>query len=140
MRHRRKKTKLNRFSAHRRAMLSNLVASLFLRERVRTTEAKASAARALAERMIQFAKRGDLAARREVLKVVKDQAVVKRLFGEIAPRFGDRNGGYTRVYKLGTRLGDAAPLAQLELVGAPPPVAEEKEKKDKKDKKDKKKA
>lgn len=126
MRHRRKKTKLNRFTAHRRAMLSNLVAALFLRERIKTTQAKAKAAKPLAERLISFAKKGDLAARRRVLKVLPDQAVVKKLFTTLAPRYADRNGGYIRLYKLKNRLGDAAPLTLLELVGATLPSKTEK--------------
>jgi large subunit ribosomal protein L17 len=118
-------------------MLDNLVTSLLLHERVRTTQARAKAARALAERMIEFAKQGDLAGRREVLRIVRDAAVVKRLFGEVAPRFAQQAGGYTRILRLGARLGDAASMVQLELVGAPPPVTEEKEKKAKKKEKKK---
>ncbi len=102
--------------AHQRLMLGGLAASLFTHDRVRTTETKAKALRPLAEKLITFAKRGDVAARREVLKVVPDRDVVHRLFVEIGPRMADRPGGYTRVLKLGPRKGDGAPMAQIELV------------------------
>jgi large subunit ribosomal protein L17 len=102
--------------AHQRLMLGGLAAALFEHEHVRTTEAKAKALRPVAERLITFAKRGDVAARREVLKVVPDRDVVHRLFAEIAPRFADRPGGYTRILKLGSRKGDGAPMARIELV------------------------
>jgi large subunit ribosomal protein L17 len=98
-------------------MLGGLAAALFEHEKVRTTEARAKALRPLAERLITFAKRGDVHARREVLKVVPDRDVVHRLFSEIAPRFAERPGGYTRVLKLGNRGGDGAPMALIELVG-----------------------
>lgn len=98
-------------------MLGGLAAALFEHEKVRTTEARAKALRPLAERLITFAKRGDVHARREVLKVVPDRDVVHRLFSEIAPRFAERPGGYTRVLKLGNRNGDGAPMALIELVG-----------------------
>jgi large subunit ribosomal protein L17 len=97
-------------------MLGGLAASLFANERLRTTEAKAKALRPVAERLITFAKRGDVHARREVLKVVSDRDVVHRLFADIAPRFAERPGGYTRILKLGPRKGDGAPMAQIELV------------------------
>jgi len=97
-------------------MLGGLAAALFSHERVRTTEAKAKALRPVAERLITFAKRGDVHARREVLKVVSDRDVVHRLFADIAPRFAERSGGYTRILKLGPRKGDGAPMAQIELV------------------------
>jgi large subunit ribosomal protein L17 len=102
--------------AHQRLMLGGLAAALFQHERVRTTEAKAKALRPVAERLITFAKRGDIHARRQVLKVVPDRDVVHRLFAEIAPRFAERPGGYTRILKLGPRKGDGAPMAQIELV------------------------
>jgi large subunit ribosomal protein L17 len=97
-------------------MLGGLAAALFSHERVRTTEAKAKALRPVAERLITFAKRGDVHARREVLKVIPDRDVVHTLFADIAPRFAERNGGYTRILKLGPRKGDGAPMAQIELV------------------------
>jgi large subunit ribosomal protein L17 len=98
-------------------MLSNMVTSLFQRERIETTTAKAREASRVAERMITFARKGDLSARRHVARTVKDPAVLKKLFEEIAPRYADRPGGYTRVLKTGIRKGDAASTAILELVG-----------------------
>ena len=115
MRHRQKGRKLGRKKSHRELMLRNLVASLFSNESVRTTEAKAKEARRLAERMVSFAKRGDLHARRQVLRHINDQDVVKKLFESIAPRFEGRDGGYTRIIKLTRRHGDGAPVAILEL-------------------------
>ncbi|MDQ4005999.1 MAG: 50S ribosomal protein L17 [Actinomycetota bacterium] len=102
--------------SHQKLMLGGLAAALFEHERVRTTEAKAKALRPVAERLITFAKRGDVHARREVLRVVTDRDVVHRLFAEIAPRMAEREGGYTRILKLGPRQGDGAPMAQIELV------------------------
>lgn len=104
--------------AHQRLMLRTLAAQLFTHERIKTTEAKAKALRPVAERMITFAKRGDLAARREVLKDLPDRDVVHKLFSEIAPRYAERPGGYTRILKLGPRPGDGAPMAIIELVEA----------------------
>lgn len=108
--------KLGRSSAHRKALLRNMVTSLFAEERIETTEAKAHEVKAVAEQMITLAKRGDLHARRQVLAYVMDESVVKKLFETIAPRYTDRPGGYTRVSKLGPRRGDAAPMAVLELI------------------------
>ena len=102
--------------SHQRLMLGGLASALFENEKVRTTEAKAKALRPVAERLITFAKRGDVAARREVLKTVPDRDVVHRLFAEIAPRMAERDGGYTRILKLGPRKGDGAPMALIELV------------------------
>jgi large subunit ribosomal protein L17 len=102
--------------AHQRLMLGGLAAALFEHEKVRTTESKAKALRPVAERLITFAKRGDVQARRQVLKVVPDRDVVHRLFSEIAPRMADRPGGYTRILKLGPRKGDGAAMAVIELV------------------------
>jgi large subunit ribosomal protein L17 len=105
-------------------MLANLARSLFEHERIKTTEAKAKLLRPLAERLITKAKRGGVHERRQVLAVIEDRALVHKLFAEIAPRFAERNGGYTRVLKLGPRNGDAAPLALVELVeGAPAATA-----------------
>lgn len=117
MRHNQDHRKLGRTAAHRRAMLGNMVTSLFDKERIRTTEAKAKEARRLAERMITFARKQDLAARRRVARTVKDPDVLRKLFEEIAPRYAERPGGYTRLLKLGTRKGDAARTTILELVG-----------------------
>jgi large subunit ribosomal protein L17 len=102
--------------SHQKLMLGGLAAALFEHEKVRTTEAKAKALRPFAERMITFAKRGDVHARRQVLKAVPDRDVVHRLFDEIAPRMAERSGGYTRILKLGPRKGDGAPMALIELV------------------------
>jgi large subunit ribosomal protein L17 len=102
--------------AHERLMLGGLAASLFEHDKVKTTEAKARALRPFAERLITFAKRGDVHARRQVLRVVTDRDVVHRLFAEIAPRMEERAGGYTRILKLGPRKGDGAPMAVIELV------------------------
>jgi large subunit ribosomal protein L17 len=101
---------------HQRLLLSTLAAQLFTHEAIDTTEAKAKALRPYAERLITKAKRGDLASRRDVLKDIPDRDVVARLFHEIGPRFEDREGGYTRILKLGPRKGDAAPMARIELV------------------------
>jgi large subunit ribosomal protein L17 len=101
---------------HQRLLLSTLAAQLFTHEAIDTTEAKAKALRPYAEKLITKAKRGDLASRRDVLKDIPDRDVVARLFHEIGPRFEDREGGYTRILKLGPRKGDAAPMARIELV------------------------
>jgi large subunit ribosomal protein L17 len=102
--------------AHEKLLIANLARALFSEGRIRTTEAKAKRLRPQAERLITFAKRGDVAARRQVLTVVRDKAVVHTLFAEIAPRFADRQGGYTRILKLGPRPGDGAPMVIIELV------------------------
>jgi large subunit ribosomal protein L17 len=102
--------------AHERLMLANLATSLFRHGKIQTTETKAKRLRPLAEQLITKAKRGDLASRRRVLAVVRDKDVVFTLFDEIAPRFANRNGGYTRIVKTGPRKGDAAPMAIIELV------------------------
>src|SRR6266705_5070818 len=104
--------------AHERLMMGTLAAQLFTHEKIRTTEAKAKALRPVAEHLITFAKRGDVHARRQVLKTVPDRDVVHKLFDEIGPRFAERNGGYTRILKLGPRKGDAAPMALIELIAA----------------------
>jgi large subunit ribosomal protein L17 len=129
MRHRQKGRKLGRTKSHRELMLRNLVTSLFDNESVRTTEAKAKEARRLAERMVSFAKRGDLHARRQVLRHINNQDIVKKLFDSIAPRFEGRDGGYTRIIKLGQRHGDAAPVAILELTEKSKEAEEKEEKK-----------
>jgi large subunit ribosomal protein L17 len=104
--------------AHERLMLANLATALFEHGRITTTEAKAKRLRPLAERLITFAKRGDLHARRRVLTVVRDKSVVHELFTEIGPRYENRHGGYTRITKVGPRKGDNAPMAVIELVEA----------------------
>ena len=108
--------------AHERLMLANLATALFEHGRITTTEAKAKRLRPLAERLITFAKRGDLAARRRVLTVVRDKNVVHVLFTEIGPRYETRQGGYTRILKIGPRKGDNAPMVIIELVE---PLAEQ---------------
>jgi large subunit ribosomal protein L17 len=104
-------------------MLANLATSLFEHERITTTEAKAKRMRPLAEKLITFAKRGDLHARRQVLRVIRDKDVVHKLFAEIGPNFSDRPGGYTRITKVNPRKGDNAPMAVIELVGELSPAA-----------------
>ena len=109
-------------AAHERLILANLATALFEHGRITTTEAKAKRLRPVAERLVTFAKRGDLASRRRVLSVVKDKSVVHELFTEIAPGYANRNGGYTRIVKVGPRKGDNAPMAIIELVE---PLAEQ---------------
>lgn len=108
--------KLGRPTAHRKAMLRNIVTDLLREGRITTTNFRAKEARRTAEKMITLAKRGDLHARRQVLAYVYDEDVVKKLFDEIAPKYADRNGGYTRILKLGPRQGDNAEVVFLELV------------------------
>ena len=102
--------------SHERLMLANLATSLFEHGRITTTEAKAKRLRPLAEKLVTFAKRGDLHARRQVMTTIRDKDVVHTLFAEIGPRFADRPGGYTRITKVGPRKGDNAPMAVIELV------------------------
>jgi large subunit ribosomal protein L17 len=106
-------------AAHERLLLANLATSLFEHNRITTTEAKAKRLRPLAEKLITFAKRGDLHARRQVMTVVRDKDVVHKLFADIGPGFAERPGGYTRIIKVGPRKGDNAPMAIIELVGGP---------------------
>ncbi|HAG06627.1 MAG: 50S ribosomal protein L17 [Clostridia bacterium 62_21] len=108
--------KLGVKSDHRRALLRNQVTSLFKHGRIKTTEPRAKEVKALAEKMITLAKRGDLAARRQVLAFVWEESVVRKLFDNIAPKYDERAGGYTRIVKLGHRRGDGAPLVMLELL------------------------
>ncbi|HLK00211.1 MAG TPA: 50S ribosomal protein L17 [Streptosporangiaceae bacterium] len=110
-------------SAHERHILSNLATALFEHGRITTTEAKARRLRPVAERLITFAKRGDLHARRQVLTVVTDKGVVHRLFEEVAPGFSERDGGYTRITKIGPRKGDNAAMAVIELLHEEPVAA-----------------
>ena len=125
MRHRLAGRALGRSSGHRKALLRNQVTDLLRHERIVTTEAKAKEVRPLAEKIITLGKRGDLHARRQAGAVLTDGKVLRRLFDDIAPRFADRRGGYTRITKLGPRLGDGARMAQLELVtrSTPQPAA-----------------
>lgn len=108
--------KLGRTASHRRAMFRNQVTSLVLHGRIETTEAKAKALKPLADKMVTLGKRGDLHARRQAAAFLIQPEAVKRLFDEIAPKYEERNGGYTRILKLGPRRGDAAPMAVIEWV------------------------
>ena len=119
MRHRNKTVKLGRSQSHRDALLSNQVCSLIEHNRIKTTLAKAKAVRPLAEKMVTLGKKATLHARRTALAVLRQQDAVKKLFNEIAPRAATRNGGYTRIIKLGYRKSDSAPLAFIEWVDAP---------------------
>lgn len=122
MRHNVSGRKLNRTPAHRKALYRNLVTALFKHERIETTVPKAKEARSLAEKLITFAKRGDLHARRQAARRINEPEVLQKLFAEIGPRYADRPGGYTRILRLGARRGDNAELALLELVdGSPRP-------------------
>lgn len=134
MRHRRKTKKLGRTRSHRRATLRNLAMALVQHKQIKTTLVKAKAARSLIEHLITVAKKDTVAARRQVFKWLQNHQLVKKLFDEITPTFADRNGGYSRVIKLGRRQGDGAELAILQLVGFEPVVVEKKasEKKKKK--------
>ena len=135
MRHGKKIAKLGRTAPHRKAMLSNMMASLFINERVTTTQTRAKELKRTAERVLTCAKQGDLHARRRVLRVIADKQVVAKLFDELGPRYKSRNGGYTRLIKLGPRRGDGALMSIVELVDrdgaageeAPPAEAAEKE-------------
>ena len=120
MRHRRAGKKLGRDSAHRKALYSSLAGALIEHGRIKTTVAKAKAVKPFAEQMITLGKRGDLHARRLALAELRSQDVVHQLFADVAPRFADRPGGYTRIVKLGPRLGDAAEMVYLELVDYEP--------------------
>lgn len=115
MRHMKRGKKLGRNASHRKALMRNMAVSLFRHERIETTEAKAKVLRSFAERIITLAKRGDLHARRLVATDINDKQMVQKLFQDLGPRFAERNGGYTRVLKLGHRKGDAAPMALIEL-------------------------
>jgi large subunit ribosomal protein L17 len=123
MRHARSGKKLGRDSAHRKALYSNLAGALFEHGRIETTEAKAKAVKPFAEKMITLGKRGDLHARRQALAALRSNDVVHRLFADVAPRFENRPGGYTRIVKLGPRHGDAAEMVYLELVDHEPEVS-----------------
>ena len=116
MRHLNAGRKLNRSSSHRKAMLRNLVTSLFQHEHLQTTDAKAKEMRRWVDRMITLGKRNTVHARRQAAAFVRGRTIVKKLFDDIAPRFATRPGGYTRITKLGNRVGDAAPVSLIELV------------------------
>ena len=116
MRHKKARYKLGMNTSHREAMLRNMVTSLLEHESITTTDTRAKAVRILAERMITLGKRGDLHARRQALQVIRSQKVTQSLFSDIAPRFADRAGGYTRIIKKGFRAGDGAEISIIELV------------------------
>jgi len=118
MRHLKSGRQLSRNSAHRWALMRNMITALLREEKIRTTDPKAKELRRWADRVITLGKRGSLHARRQALGIVQDKAVVQKLFDTIAPRFKDRPGGYTRIIKLGIRRGDAAQMSLIELVGA----------------------
>jgi large subunit ribosomal protein L17 len=126
MRHRKKIAKLGRTTAHRDALLANQVCDLIQHQRVKTTLAKAKAMRPFAEKMLTLGKRASLSARRQVMSRLMQKRAVKKLFEELAPRAMDRNGGYTRIVRLGPRASDASPMAYIEWVDTP--CNEEKEK------------
>ncbi len=128
MRHRKRTAKLGRSPAHRKALLRNMVTSLLEHERIQTTHAKARELRRTAERMITLGKRGGLHARRRALRVIRSRDVAAKVFDDLAARYRDRPGGYTRVLKLGNRVGDGAPLSIIELVEAGPAEAQKPEK------------
>jgi large subunit ribosomal protein L17 len=128
MRHQRRGRKLGRDAAHRKALYANLASALIDHGRIQTTQAKAKEVRPIVEQMITLGKRGDLPAQRQAVAFLRSKATAHRLFAEIAPRFADRPGGYTRIVKLGPRQGDAAEMVYLELVDyvperTPAPVA-----------------
>lgn len=133
MRHQKKTIKLGRTADHRKAMLANQVCSLIQHQRIKTTLAKAKAVRPLAERMVTLGKKGSLHARRTALATLRQKTAVKKLFDDIAPRSAERNGGYTRIVKLGQRKSDSAQMAFIEWVDMLE-VVEEKPAKDKKEK------
>ena len=118
MRHRKKVAKLGRNAAHRNAMLRNLATDLLRHERVTTTLAKAKAVRPVAERLVTLGKRDTLHARRHAARLIRDDEVVRKVFNELAPRYAERPGGYTRIMRLDTRAGDRAEMAVIEMVEA----------------------
>jgi large subunit ribosomal protein L17 len=138
MRHQKKTIKLGRKAGHRKALLANQVCSLIEHQRIRTTLAKAKAVRPLAEKMVTLGKKGSIHARRTAFAVLRQKDAVKKLFDDIAPRSAERNGGYTRIIKLGRRKSDSAPVAYLEWVDATLVIDEEPEEKSSKSGKKKK--
>lgn len=133
MRHQKKTIKLGRTATHRKALLANQVCSLIEHQRIKTTLAKAKAVRPLAEHMVTLGKNGSIHARRTALATLRQKRAVKKLFDDIAPRSADRNGGYTRIVKLGQRKSDSAPMAFIEWVDMAE-VVEEKPREEKKEK------
>ena len=117
MRHNKKGRKLGRKTAHRKALMSNLASALITNKRIKTTDAKAKELRKYIEPLVTFAKKGDLHSRRQVLKKIRHKSIVRELFDKIGPTFSNRNGGYTRIIKLGFRDNDCAPISMIEFVG-----------------------
>ena len=117
MRHNKTGRKLGRKTAHRKALMSNLASALITNKRIKTTDAKAKELRKYIEPLVTFAKKGDLHSRRQVLKKIRHKAIVRELFDNIGPTFSNRNGGYTRIIKLGFRDNDCAPISMIEFVG-----------------------
>ena len=117
MRHNKIGRKLGRKTAHRKALMSNLASALITHKRIKTTDAKAKELRMYIEPLVTFAKKGDLHSRRQVLKKIKHKSIVRELFDNIGPTFSNRNGGYTRIIKLGFRDNDCAPISMIEFVG-----------------------
>ena len=117
MRHNKIGRKLGRKTAHRKALMSNLASALITHKKIKTTDAKAKELRMYIEPLVTFAKKGDLHSRRQVLKKIKHKSIVRELFDNIAPTFSNRNGGYTRIIKLGFRDNDCAPISMIEFVG-----------------------
>lgn len=116
MRHQKKRDKLGTDASHRQAILHGLATEVFRHGRIKTTETRAKQAQPLVEEIVTLVKKGDIHARRQVLAIISDRALVHKIFAEVGPRFAERNGGYTRILKLGPRQGDAAPMVFLELV------------------------
>lgn len=117
MRHNKLGRKLGRKTAHRKALMSNLASALITHKRIKTTDAKAKELRMYIEPLVTFAKKGDLHSRRQVLKKIRHKSIVRELFDNIGPTFSNRNGGYTRIIKLGFRDNDCAPISMIEFVG-----------------------
>ena len=117
MRHNKTGRKLGRKTSHRKALLSNLASALITNKRIKTTDAKAKELRKYIEPLVTFAKKGDLHSRRQVLKKIRHKSIVRELFNNIGPTFSNRNGGYTRIIKLGFRDNDCAPVSMIEFVG-----------------------
>ena len=123
MRHRARSRKLGRTPSHRLAMYRNMVTSLLDHERIETTDAKAKEVRRIAERMITLGKKGGLHNRRRALRIIREREVAAKVFDDLAERYRERHGGYTRILKLGNRVGDNAPMSNVELVEPGPPAA-----------------
>jgi large subunit ribosomal protein L17 len=140
MRHLKAGKKLGRTSSHRLATLCNMVTSFLEHEQIETTDAKAKELKPLADKLVSLGKRGDLHARRQAMEILRDKSVGKKLFEDIGPRFKDRSGGYTRIFKVGRRHGDNAPVSMIELVVQGKQVQEKRQAREKAKKEKKKEA